>query len=547
MAEVPHSIRPLPDHVINQIAAGEVIERPASVVKELVENSLDAGARRIIVDLRDGGLQTISVSDDGRGIPGHDLIGAITRHYTSKLSCAEDLAAIATLGFRGEALASIAAVARIVVTSAISGAPTGHRLAAAPGMAHKLHPARHPLGTTIEVSELFFNTPPRRRFLKRARTEFLLIQQILKQMAFTRPEHEIELRHDGKRVFRLLPGAGFADEARISALLGRPFLRYANAVSEQFDAIRITGWVGLPGAARSLRDQQYLSVNGRVVTDRRLGHALRLAFEDTIPAGRHPCYALAIELPLAEVDVNVHPCKAEVRFAEPRLVHDALYLATTRAVRAGMASVAAAEAAPREVHEPRFWPGYGGRDRTPPSPGPRAGTTLAPDLRIVAGRWIFLLEPDRLLLVDGRALVSDIAEKALSRGERPRRRPLLLPIEIDASDPVLTIAAELHGLGFEVRLRDDGQGVLHTVPVALPEFNAAAFVDALRSTAQVTDLGRIVARAVATAWIPPQPVEAREALIAEIATRRSRTDICVELDPLACARLFASSARIDAN
>lgn len=550
MSEVPQTIRPLPDHVINQIAAGEVIERPASVVKELVENSLDAGAHRIAVDLREGGLQTIRVSDDGCGIPGSDLINAITRHCTSKLNRAEDLAAIGTLGFRGEALASIAAVARVTVTSSINGATTGHRLSVSPGLGHELHPAPHPVGTTIEVSELFFNTPPRRRFLKRPRTEFLLIQQLLRQLAFTRPAHEFELRHDGKRVFHLPPAHGDAANARMAALLGRPFIRHAAAVSSQFDDIRIAGWVGLPGAARSLRDQQYLSVNGRVITDRRLGHALRLAFDDLIPIGRHPCYALAIELPLTQVDVNVHPCKAEVRFAEPRLVHDALYLATARALRSAAEMTAKADADEPAidqrgaVNEPRFWPGYRGATGSPAQPR-HTGSAAATDVRIVAGRWLVSFERDRLRLFDTRPLISELVRDRLSaRGIAVRRRPLLLPVELPPGDPVLEQVSELEAFGFEFR-SDSRRGALVAVPVLLPDFDGVTFVNALRERGQTSDAIERVAQAVAIAWIPPTQGAALSEVLAEALRRRTRSDCHVELDAEGLARLFARTTPND--
>ncbi|MCC6201818.1 MAG: DNA mismatch repair endonuclease MutL [Gammaproteobacteria bacterium] len=535
----PRPIRPLPDHVINQIAAGEVIERPASVVKELVENSLDAGARRILVELSEGGLQTIRVTDDGYGIPGSELPHAVTRHYTSKLSRAEDLAAIATLGFRGEALASIASVARISVTSAIANAASGYRLDATPSQPREVHPAAHPVGTTIEISELFFNTPPRRRFLKRPRTEFLLIQQLLRQIAFTQPALDLELRHDGDRVFRLIPAALIADKVRIGALLGRSFLRQAVAIDTTFDDIHVVGWVGLAGAARSLRDQQYLSVNGRVISDRRLGHALRLAFADEIPAGRHPCYALAIELPLDQVDVNVHPCKAEVRFQEPRLVHDALYLAASRALRAKEAATEPPESVEREVQESRLWPGYQGNAFDLMTTLPNKSNAAMRHERIlyvVARRWLVTNDRNRLFVIDGKLLIEGIVRSRLRQDpDGSRRRPLLLPVPLSECDPLLAHARELESLGFGLR-----HGALHEVPVCLPEFDAAMFVNTLR-TAPASDLSGTIARSVAAGWVAPTQSEMVATLLAEFATIAPLSACAVELDTAACEELFTSA------
>ncbi|RMD77891.1 MAG: DNA mismatch repair endonuclease MutL, partial [Gammaproteobacteria bacterium] len=328
-------IRILPPQLANQIAAGEVVERPASVLKELVENSLDAGARSVLVEAEEGGARLLRVRDDGRGIAREDLALALHRHATSKIRSLADLEGVRSLGFRGEALPSIASVSRLSLTSRPPGEAMGWRVLAEGGPPGEPVPAAHPPGTTVEVRELFFNTPARRKFLRAPRTELGHLDETLRRIALCRFEVGFRLVHQGRELRRLPPAASEAGrEARVAALLGGAFVERALALEEERSGLRLWGWIGLPTAARSQPDQQYLYVNGRVVRDRLLGHAVRQAYQDVLYQGRHPAYVLFLELPPEEVDVNVHPTKQEVRFRQGRLVHDFVASAVGRALAA---------------------------------------------------------------------------------------------------------------------------------------------------------------------------------------------------------------------
>ena len=335
-------IQQLSPELVNQIAAGEVVERPASVVKELVENSLDAGARRIEIDIEDGGARLIRVRDDGGGIAPDELPLALASHATSKIATLEDLEHVRTLGFRGEALASIASVSRFVLTSRVAGADAAWRVAREGGTLDAARPAQHPPGTTIEVRDLFHNVPARRKFLRAERTEFGHIDELVKAIALAHPEVDLRLSHNGKPA-RLLRPAGdeAALAARVGEILGDEFPAQSLRIEYAAAGLQLRGWVGLPTASRSQADQQYFYVNGRLVRDRVVTHAVRQAYADVLFHGRHPAYVLFLDLAPELVDVNVHPAKSEVRFRESRLVHDFLYrtlneaLAQTRAGRAG--------------------------------------------------------------------------------------------------------------------------------------------------------------------------------------------------------------------
>ncbi len=331
-------IRPLPPELINQIAAGEVIERPASVVKELVENSLDAGARRIEVEIEAGGARLIRVRDDGHGIDARQLPHAVASHATSKIASFDDLEHVATMGFRGEALASIASVSRFVLTSRPHDAAHAVRIEVEGGRIGESLPAAHPVGSCVEVRDLFYNVPARRKFLRTERTEFGRIDVLLKTLALVHPEVAFNLDHNGRRV-RLWRPAHDEEAAlsRVSEVLGDDFAAACLRIDQQAAGMRLSGWVGLPTASRNQPDQQYFYVNGRMVRDKVVAHAVRQAYEDVLFHGRHPVFVLGLELDPAGVDVNVHPAKSEVRFREQRLVHDFLFrtlheaLARTRA------------------------------------------------------------------------------------------------------------------------------------------------------------------------------------------------------------------------
>ena len=316
------AIHLLPDLLVSQIAAGEVVERPASALKELIENSLDAGARDIRVELEDGGIKLIRVADDGAGIDPDDLPLALTRHATSKIASLEDLERVASLGFRGEALASIASVARVVVTSRAGDQPHAWKIGALDGRLGKPEPAALGRGTVVEARDLFFNTPARRKFLKTPATEYGHCDDTLRRLALAHPECAFTLAHNG-RVARRFPAAGW--QARALEVLGEEFAEAARTVDEAAGPLRLHGLAGLPAYSRAGRDAQYLFVNGRHVRDKLLAHAIREAYRDVLHHERHPAFVLFLELPPEGVDVNVHPAKTEVRFRDGRGVHQFVF------------------------------------------------------------------------------------------------------------------------------------------------------------------------------------------------------------------------------
>ncbi len=323
------SIKVLSSVVANQIAAGEVVERPASIVKELVENSLDAGARKVEVQTEQGGVKRIMVRDDGHGISEQDLPLALARHATSKITDAEDLLTIGSLGFRGEALASIASVARVTVTSRTADAAMGHMIAVEGGELVAEKPAAHPVGTTIEVQDLFYNTPARRKFLKAERTEMQAIDQVVRRLLLACMDVSFELRQ-GKSMLSVQAGES---EPRLKRVLGEGFIGESVFVDERRGDLALRGWVGLPTHNRRQADQQYFFVNGRVVRDKLVAHAIRQAYRDVLFHGRHPVFVLYLELPAEGVDVNVHPTKHEVRFRDSRQVHDFIFGTLNRVLR----------------------------------------------------------------------------------------------------------------------------------------------------------------------------------------------------------------------
>lgn len=322
----PHPrIKLLPDHLINQIAAGEVIERPASVVKELLDNSLDAGATDIRIDIENGGIGLIRVRDNGHGIQQQDLVLAVTRHATSKISSLNDLQRIMTMGFRGEALPSVGAISRLNVVSRSSDADLAWSIRAE-GRTEQFvaEPASHPSGTTIEVRDLFFNTPARRKYMRTERTEFYQIQQLVRHFAIAHPQVAIKLSHNGKSTLNLKPSEP-SESIRVEAILGKKFLQNMAAVDQSFEGLRLAGWLGLSEVARTINDSQFFCLNDRCVRDKRVNHAVGQAYHNLLPAGRYPAYALYLTIEPAQVDVNVHPAKTEVRFREGRTVHDFIY------------------------------------------------------------------------------------------------------------------------------------------------------------------------------------------------------------------------------
>ena len=365
------SIKLLSPRLANQIAAGEVVERPASVLKELIENALDAGARRVDVDVEQGGARLIRVRDDGVGIPEAELPLALSRHATSKIATLDDLEAVGSLGFRGEALASISSVSRLTLTSRTQEQEAASRVEVeGRDMDATVSPAAHPVGTTVEVRDLFFNTPARRKFLRTEKTEFGHLEEVLRRQALGRFDTGFTLRHNQKVVHSLRPAETELDhERRIGSLCGQKFIDNAVVIDSEATGLRLRGWVALPTFSRSQADLQYFFVNGRVIRDRLVAHAVRQAYRDVLYNNRHPAFVLYLELDPANVDVNVHPTKHEVRFRDGRLVHDFIF----RTLHRALADVRPDDHFRGAVAQSLGRDGGGGAIQHGPAPGPQPG------------------------------------------------------------------------------------------------------------------------------------------------------------------------------
>ena len=501
---MPARIRELPSLLVNQIAAGEVVERPASVIKELVENSLDAGATRIEVEVQQGGVKLMRVSDDGHGIHRDDLPLALSRHATSKVTSLEDLERIASMGFRGEALPSIASVSRLNLISREAGSEHAWRLDADSG---DLAPAAHPVGTTVEVRDLFYNTPARRKFLRTEKTEFGHIEQVVRRLALARPEVAFQLAHNGRQLFATRPAADrAAQERRLAGLLGEAFVEEALFFEHAAAGLTLRGWVARPTFSRSQADMQHFYVNGRMVRDKLVTHAVRQAFQDVLYHGRHPAYVLFLELDPVLVDVNVHPTKHEVRFREGRLVHDFIFrtlhqvLAEERpaAAEPSAPSVSAAPPPAAASAPPPRQPGLGlgVRERpadygpalawqAPPVPAaepasePSAASEPERDevpplgfaLAQLHGVYILAQNAAGLVLVDMHAAHERITYerfKAAREGEGIKSQPLLVPVTVEVS-PREAELAEAHADTFaELGMQVDRMGEQVLAVRALP-------------------------------------------------------------------------------
>ena len=501
-------IRALPPQLVNQIAAGEVVERPASVVKELLENSLDAGAQRITVDVEQGGVRRIRVSDDGRGIAPEDLSLAVHSHATSKLVEMSDLERVATLGFRGEALASIASVARLRIASRTASESRAVELRGdGQGQWEGPRPVAHPQGTTVEVHDLFFNTPGRRKFLRTERTEFSHLETAVRRIGLSRSDVELRLQHNGREIFSLPAGADQpALERRVASLCGRAFVDNSLHIEHAAAGLRLWGWVAEPHFSRSQPDLQHFFVNGRMVRDRLAAHAVRQAYSDVLYGRRHPAYVLHLELDPGLVDVNAHPQKHEVRFREQRLVHDFLFrtlhesLAETRAgreaearpaptveegaapVQAGMA-LGIRESGPAEAADkpaaytapPLAMDRGQPRDRLPAEDQAGESPPLGFALAQLHGVYILAETADGMVLVDMHAAHERIVYERMKREFEERdgvmSQPLLVPLELAVSqreaDLAEEAAAEFAALGLELDRAGPEQLRLRQVPVHL--------------------------------------------------------------------------------
>jgi DNA mismatch repair protein MutL len=321
---MPRTIQKLPDNLINQIAAGEVIERPASVIKELIENSIDATASSISIDIEKGGIQRISIRDNGTGIEKDQLATALTRHATSKIQSMDDLQNIHSLGFRGEALPSIASVSRLSITSNIEQSNQGWALHCEGGNSdQEPKPAAHTKGTSVEINDIFYNTPARRKFLRTEKTEYTHSELVVRRLALSNFHTSITLRHNQKTIYSLPAAQNIDDKvSRIEKLIGKAFIEHAIYIERAIDDMKLYGWIAAPTFSRGQPDLQYQYVNDRHIRDKTINHAVRLAFQDVLYHGRHPAYVLFLEVDPSSVDVNAHPAKHEVRFHDTRAIHN---------------------------------------------------------------------------------------------------------------------------------------------------------------------------------------------------------------------------------
>ena len=511
-------IQLLPPQLINQIAAGEVIERPASVVKELLENSLDAGARTLEIDVEQGGKLLIRVRDDGTGMTPEELPLALSRHATSKIRSLEDLERVTSMGFRGEALPSISSVSRLRLASRTGDADAGWEIEAdgrESGMAPR--PAAHPVGTTVEIRDLFYNTPARRKFLRTDKTEFGHLENVVKRLALSRFDVAFHLRHNRRAVNALAPATDDdSRDRRVAELCGREFIDHSVRIDHSAAGLRLWGWIALPTFSRSQQDMQFFFVNGRMVRDRLLTHAVRQAYQDVLYHGRHPAYVVYLELEPQLVDVNAHPAKFEVRFRESRMVHDFLFRTVQRAlaeVRPGThqpepvlaAPAAAPSFAPAAVREQRPMPlevaeqvsAYGHLHGFTPPPAidrsqPAADLASQPDGEVpplgfaiaqLHGIYVLAENRDGLVIVDMHAAHERITYERLKQahtGEGIRSQPLLVPQRMQVStregDAAEAAAATFAELGFEVDRQGPETLVIRQVPSLLRDADAVTLV-----------------------------------------------------------------------
>ena len=551
-------IRELPDELVSQIAAGEVVERPASVVRELVDNALDAGARHITVRLAGGGVRSTVVEDDGQGIAPDELPLALKRHATSKITSLADLESVSTMGFRGEALVAIASVADMALTSRTPGAPHALRLDARGG---ELQPAARATGTTVEVRELFFNTPARRKFLKSDATELAHALDAVRRHALARPDVGFAVWHDGRLVAQWRAvGPALLDDAasqRLGDVLGADFMAASRALAVQRGPLLLAGRIGRPEAARSRADLQYLFVNGRYVRDRLVQHAVRSAYDDQLHGSRQPAYALFLQIAPELVDVNVHPTKIEVRFRDGRAVHGAVQaalqeaLALSRAAEPAPVQTAAPEAAVGtgtveaplpwqpslglvQAREPApFWPrpaspmGSGGLaawTALRPVPGASGGepateasseASTRPEAPTVDDSWplgraiaqlggVYILAENRqgLVVVDMHAAHERIVYERLkaAQGDQTRlaAQPLLVPVSFAATPTELATAeAEaqtLYDLGLDVAPLSAATLAVRSRPAALPDADLAELARSVLADLQAVGASRVVQR-----------------------------------------------------
>ena len=498
-------IRQLPGHLVNQIAAGEVVERPASVVKELVENSLDAGASAITIDIQTGGQKLIRVRDNGCGIPKDEMELALARHATSKIASLDDLEAVASLGFRGEALPSVASVARLTLCSRTAAGDSAWQIEADGGAISSPRPAAHPTGSTVEVHGLFYNTPARRKFLRTERTEFNHIDKWVRRLALARPDVAYTLTHNRRTILKL--DAATNDESRLERLgriCGEPFAANAVHIHREAEDIALSGWLALPTFNRSQADMQYWFVNGRSISDKTLSHAARHAYRDVLFHGRFPAYVLSISMNPAMVDANAHPAKHEVRFRDGRRVHGMVSQAIEYALsetRPGGHDIAPASSLPEitNVSEQRWMPLSGGGTpsraavaeaigayqamASDPAAVPQDLPPLGYAIAQLSGVYVLAENASGLVIVDMHAAHERIVYEKLKASFDSKeivRQPLLVPVTLAVSESEVALvddnAETLERIGLVVSGAGPTSIVIREVPVLLNQADVEGLV-----------------------------------------------------------------------
>lgn len=479
-------INRLPDNLVNRIAAGEVIERPASVIKELLENSLDAGATLIDVDIERAGSRLLRVTDNGHGIHVDDLALALDRHTTSKLQQDADLTRIATLGFRGEALSSIASVSRLALTSRWRHAGEAWSVTLPqPGNEITLKPAAHPPGTTVEVRDLFYNTPARRKFLRSEKTEFLHLQELIKRIALGRYDLKLRLQHNNRRVLQYVDDR-HEPLRRVQAILGNQFATRAIFINEQNSSMSLKGWIGPADFSRSQADQQFIFLNGRIIRDKLVNHAIRLAYQDFIHPGRQPVYVLYLDMDLAAADINVHPTKHEVRFRDTRTVHDFIFGSLVRHL------------GPHN-HQGRNSNAAGGNRQAGDYHGLSPAGMIAANVNektglyntgtlhsLLQGRFILAEKANRLILMDVYRARAALARHKLCRAladgtiaSQPVLVPLVYKGERQERECLVAYSTQLANLAIEVVQVSPTAVQIRSLPRLLPYADILALVDDL--------------------------------------------------------------------
>jgi len=517
-------IHSLPTQLVNQIAAGEVVERPASVVKELVENCFDAGASQIVIDIEQGGVRLIKIRDDGCGIVKDDLPLALSRHATSKIATLKDLEQVASMGFRGEALASTSSVARLTLISRVADAECAWRVNA-DGSEQNFDPQPdpHPQGTTVEVRDLFYNTPARRKFLKAEKTEFTHIETLIKRMALSRFDIGFTLTHNQKEVLKLKPALTSDEQAqRVAGICGSAFIDSSVSIDFAASGLQLSGWVGLPTFSRSQQDMQFFYVNGRLIRDKLVAHAVKQAFQDVLFHGRHPVFVLYLTLDPTLVDVNAHPAKLEVRFREGRLVHDFLFSALHRSlaeVRPGQvqhldiqqpataSEYSSAEQPPAPLYEPSYqarpvqqtilplrveediqayaalYPKTALPSYATPAQQPNEDRPLGNAIAHLHSIFILAETKSGIILVDAHAAHERVTYERLKQQHQQGRvpsQPLLLPIKFRVSIQEADLAEQEHAffseLGFELNRTGPETLVLRSIPVLLADHDMETLI-----------------------------------------------------------------------